>query len=217
VALLELSPIARALERCDFVMNANPINPIGWAKRDESIAYVNYTGHFSDRLFEFPRSLASGLMIESFTFPPKLGESGRDLVRSACPDIRGNQKVLVVHPDTMASKMWPLDRFGRFLELFLALHPEFIVLVVGVIPTQLEAGRFRERVIPCQGLPLAASFSLVASADLFVGVDSAMLHVADMCRIPSVGIFGFSSPERWGCRFTEARLRWVGRPRSKSR
>jgi ADP-heptose:LPS heptosyltransferase len=198
-------PIARALARCDLVMNTNPINPIGWAKRDEGIAYINYTGHFSDKLFEFPRFLDSGLMIENFSFSPKLVECGRDIARLVYRKISGNQKVLVVHPDTMASKMWPIDRFQRFLELFLALHPEFVVLVVGVIPNQLELGRFREQVIACQGLPLAASFSLVASADLFVGIDSVMLHVADMCRIPSVGIFGASSPERWGCRFTRHR------------
>jgi ADP-heptose:LPS heptosyltransferase len=197
--------IRRAVENCDLVMNANPIDPIGWAKRHESIVHDHYAGHFSDRIFELPRYLNSRLAIELFSFPPRLGRHGQTFARSVYREIPPGRKVLVVHPDTMASKMWPLERFAKFLDLFLALHPEFVVLVVGLMPTRLESVPSGDRIFPCHGIRFAASVSLVAFADLFVGVDSVMLHIADMYRIPSVGIFGASPPERWGCRFTRHR------------
>jgi ADP-heptose:LPS heptosyltransferase len=42
---------------------------------------------------------------------------------------------------------------------------------------------------------------LVGEADLFVGVDSCMLHVADLFRVPGVGLFGPTRPRQWGFRF----------------
>jgi len=38
----------------------------------------------------------------------------------------------------------------------------------------------------------------VAESDLFVGVDSCMLHVADMARIPGVGLFGPTNAKEFG-------------------
>ena len=42
--------------------------------------------------------------------------------------------------------------------------------------------------------------SLVAQANFFLGVDSCMLHVADFCRVPSIGIFGPTQADEFGFR-----------------
>jgi ADP-heptose:LPS heptosyltransferase len=42
---------------------------------------------------------------------------------------------------------------------------------------------------------------LVANADLFVGIDSSMLHAADLARVPGVGLFGPTRAATWGFRF----------------
>jgi ADP-heptose:LPS heptosyltransferase len=46
---------------------------------------------------------------------------------------------------------------------------------------------------------------LVADADLFLGVDSSMLHAADLARVPGMGIFGPTSAATWGFRFAAHR------------
>jgi len=45
--------------------------------------------------------------------------------------------------------------------------------------------------------------AIVEEADLFLGVDSCMLHVADLNRIPGVGLFGPTSAKTFGFRFSE--------------
>lgn len=213
--------VAREIGDCDLLMTADPdpdsdfsgnlirlLSPrwsVGWAPNHQTLLPIYEGWHFCDEVFELPKFLDSGLVIESFSSPPGIGKSDHGLARAVYQELSSNQKVLVIHADTAASKMWPLDRFRNFLDLFMALHPEFLVLVVGSTPLPLDSGRFGDRVVPCHGLPLAASIALVAAADLFVGIDSSMLHAADMYRVPSVGIFGPTCPQRWGCRFTRHR------------
>jgi ADP-heptose:LPS heptosyltransferase len=66
---------------------------------------------------------------------------------------------------------------------------------------ELNTGCERDRVIPCLGLPLDLTMGLVANADLFVGIDSCMLHAADLARVPGVGLFGLTRSAAWGFRF----------------
>ena len=44
---------------------------------------------------------------------------------------------------------------------------------------------------------LEESIALIAEADLFVGVDSGLLHIAAALRIPAVGIFGPTTPTKY--------------------
>jgi ADP-heptose:LPS heptosyltransferase len=53
-------------------------------------------------------------------------------------------------------------------------------------------------VIPCYGLSLASSCCLVAESDFFIGIDSCMLHVADLARVPGVGLFGPTNVKEFG-------------------
>jgi D-sedoheptulose 7-phosphate isomerase len=89
----------------------------------------------------------------------------------------------------------------ELFDVFLELHPEVFVLVVGSVDLGLKAGRFAERITPCHGLPLTTSSALVELADLFLGVDSCMLHAADLFRVPSVGLFGPGGHIEFGFRF----------------
>jgi ADP-heptose:LPS heptosyltransferase len=55
--------------------------------------------------------------------------------------------------------------------------------------------------VPCDGIALDTAMCLVSQASLFVGVDSCMLHAADLFRVPSVGLFGPTNAIEFGCRF----------------
>lgn len=122
---------------------------------------------------------------------------------------------MVLHADTCEEKMWPARRFVRVLNEFLARHRDFVVLLVGGRRLPLDCGRVSARVIPCYGLPLMTSAALVANADLFLGIDSCMLHAADIFRVPGVGLFGPTSPDEFGFRLAPHRHVW-GRGRMEN-
>jgi ADP-heptose:LPS heptosyltransferase len=80
-----------------------------------------------------------------------------------------------------------------------------MVWVVGMGHEELSVGSERDRIIPMLGLPLDLTMGLVANADVFVGIDSSMLHAADLARVPGVGLFGPTRAAIWGFRFAPHR------------
>ncbi|OBH13992.1 hypothetical protein A9X03_23715 [Mycobacterium sp. E1715] len=158
--------------------------------------------HSADLMFELARLFDPSLRIESYAgplpFPAPVLESARSM-RAAVP---AGTKVLVVHADTdWAEKRWPITRFIDLLDRFLALHRDYVVWVVGMGHEELNVGREGDRVFPHLGLPLDLTMAMVANADLFLGVDSSMLHAADLARVPGVGLFGPTRAATWGFRF----------------
>jgi len=100
--------------------------------------------------------------------------------------------------------MWPPDRFRAVLEAYLRVRPNCFAFVVGGSKAPVfEALASAARILDCARLPLATSCALVAAADFFLGVDSAMLHVADFARVPSVALFGTSDPNEFGPLFAD--------------
>jgi hypothetical protein len=100
----------------------------------------------------------------------------------------------------------------RLIEEFLDRHPDFAAFVLDFYPWK---GRKPHRlVIHSPGLPLHYAFSVLRASDVFLGVDSCMLHAADLYRLPGVGLFGranigFASKtynyRQWGFRFSRRR------------
>jgi ADP-heptose:LPS heptosyltransferase len=70
----------------------------------------------------------------------------------------------------------------------------------------LEIGRHRHRIVRIDE-HLEMVLAILKHADLFLGIDSCLLHAADLFRIPGVGLFGPTDPRRWGFRLS---------PRSRS-
>lgn len=157
--------------------------------------------HSADLVFRVPRLLAPSLRLEEFAAPPVFPAEAHQLARQMRALVPAGARVLVLHADTTPEKMWPAARFVALLDEFLGDHPEFVVFVVGSGRLPLDAGRHGRRVFMCNELPLAVSLALVGEADLFLGVDSCMLHAADLFRVPGVGLFGPTRCEEWGFRF----------------
>ena len=163
---------------------------------------LRFDKHAADLMFDIPLALDDSLRIQSFSDPLVLDDNDTNAARSLMSKLPHDCRVLIVHTDTGRNKMWPENRFVQVLDAFLDRHLDYVALVVGVKPQVIDTGRHGERVIPCHGLPLETSLALVNLADVFIGIDSCMLHAADLFRIPGVGLFGASSAEEYGFRFT---------------
>jgi len=164
--------------------------------------------HTIDRNFRVVTELLPDLALQDYAAPPRSRGLGGG--RPEVPVDRRPRRVLAVHNETLPHKVWPRPRLRRTLEHFLARHPDWGVIGVG------RRNRDLDRMHPAgprgraRALRLENAFRTVAAADAFLGVDSCMLHLADLHRVPAVGLFG--PPERdplgaraMGLRFTHHR------------
>lgn len=217
----DLESVANNLEKCDFLIWLStwypndpesllkfiaPQHTVGFCPSFEINIPFDFSQHAAESTFEVPRRLSANLCLEDFAYPPIFGSANQKRARIIRNSVSESMKVLVVHGDTKPEKMWPAERFGILLDLFLQRHPDFVVFVVGNHKLQLNIKGYGERIFFYNNrLALATSLALVGEADLFLGVDSCMLHAADFFRVPGVGLFGATSVEHWGFRFAHHR------------
>jgi ADP-heptose:LPS heptosyltransferase len=162
--------------------------------------------HSADLIFALATLFDPAAVIDDYAQPVQVSaavDASARAIRDSVPD---RAKVLVVHADPdWDKKRWPITRFVALLDLFLTRHPDFVVWVVGMGHEELNVGRHGDRVVPYLRLPLDVTMALVSKADLFLGIDSCMLHAADLARVPGVGLFGPTRPVTWGFRFAPHR------------
>jgi ADP-heptose:LPS heptosyltransferase len=118
-------------------------------------------------------------------------------------DIRkmlGGRKLFVVHAESKPDKTWPLAQVNEAIEAFLDTHEDFVPIVLSRRAERLAG--LTPRAVPLGGAPLASATAVVAAADVFLGVDSFHLHVADLWRRPGLGLFGPTQSRHWGFRFS---------------
>lgn len=162
--------------------------------------------HSADLAFKLARLFDPSARIETYARPVPIPLAVQAEVRSLRASLAPGAKVVAVHADSSwIKKRWPVTRFIELLDRFLARHREFVAWVVGMGHEELDVGRERDRVFSHLGAPLDLAMGMVTSADLFVGVDSCMLHAADLARVPGVGLFGPTKPSTWGFRFAPHR------------
>jgi Protein of unknown function (DUF4254)/Glycosyltransferase family 9 (heptosyltransferase) len=184
-----------------------PTTSIGFPTDDDyDIVVPRDLTHSADLTFKLARLFDPSLRIEDYAQPVPLPRSVQQEVRVMRTAVPAGVKVLVVHADAgWTDKRWSITRFVDLLDGFLSRHRDYVAWVVGMGQEELNVGRERDRVFSHLGLPLDLAMALVGSADLFVGVDSSMLHAADLAGVPGVGLFGPTRPEVWGFRFAPHR------------
>ena len=141
------------------------------------------------------------MRIEHYAAPPKLPDAALALSRKLRADLPREAVLLAVHAETKPEKMWSPAKLAKVLNEFLELHRQVIAIVVGQDRWVVDIGHNRARVLSCHGIPLSAAFAVIGVCDLFLGIDSCMLHVADLYGLPGIGLFGPSDPSEWGFRF----------------
>jgi ADP-heptose:LPS heptosyltransferase len=184
-----------------------PTTSIGFPTGDAyDIVVPRDVPHSADLTFKLARLFDPSARIETYAQPVPIPPSAQEKVRSIRAALPAGAKVLAVHADSSSiKKRWPVTKFIDLLDRFLSRHRDFVAWIVGMGQEELNVGRERDRVFPYLGVPLDLAMGLVANADLFVGIDSCMLHAADLARVPGVGLFGLTRPAMWGFRFAPHR------------
>lgn len=208
--------VAQAVKCCDFFLSLNPWHSpavdqlldalavgrsIGFFPAFRTRLPLDFQKHSAELAFDIPRYLDPSLELETFSDPPPLSPASIAFAQALRSKLAKSDHILIVHNETQSEKMWPWSRFEQVLNTFLERHPTFYILVVGRKDPPLQTGH----IISCAGIPLEYAFALVQEADLFLGIDSCMLHAADFFRIPGVGLFGPTNCAEFGFRLTHHR------------
>lgn len=159
--------------------------------------FDDHTKHAADGTFEILRLLDPSLRAEDFVWPVRLPRENVEDARRLRAQVPPPFRVMVVQADSGWENGWPAERFVSVLDKFLARHPNYVAFVVDKEDFGLSAGKFGANVIPLAGLPTVTAWALVNEADLYFGIDSFLVHVADLAGTPSVGLFGPAWPDRW--------------------
>lgn len=198
-----------------------PSHSVGFHSSFQERIDIDFKKHSADLVFDVPLRVHPGLRIEEFAKPHRSDPVSRSCAQRIRESVPSHMRVLAVHADTglwttmgsraldaqvpaeqiLGNKMWPVEKFVALLDAFLSRHEDYVVFVLGGTDLHLGRGHFGDRVIPCCHLPIAVSLALVGLCDVFVGVDSCMLHAADLYRVPGVGLFGPTDPVEFGYRF----------------
>lgn len=115
------------------------------------------------------------------------------------PAVTSAKRLLVLGPGAMlAGKAWPVERFAALANQLTAPGGRLEGAVV--VPTggdmdraaaaTIGAGVSTGRFVDMTGADLLTTAALMARADLFVGNDSGMMHLAAASGAPTLGLFG---------------------------
>lgn len=147
------------------------------------------------------------LGIESASFQlelwtgPSDEERAQKLLENAW--VAESQPLIVVHPGghpRWISKRWPLERYVQLIDE-LASRVKARVVVTGSVEEKLLAEQIEQEAkskpIVAAGLTsLNELAALIRKADVFVGGDTAALHIAAAVGTPLVALFGSTDPVR---------------------
>ncbi len=123
-----------------------------------------------------------------------------------------DKKYVVVHPTSRwAYKEWEISRWAAVASLLMAGGYQVIISVGPAEKERSDSERVSAMidgtVYQTYGqLTLQENAALLRGAELFLGVDTAMMHIAAACQTPSIVLFGPSSEWSWAPWKCENRL-----------
>lgn len=216
--LFDADAVAKAVGDCDLLVSLNTwysdsvdallrffpsAVSIGFYPKFSLPVARNSQKHAVDRAFDVVQQIEPSLNIEDFSQPVELPSWEMENARFIRSRVPGSARVLGVHTQTVMGKMWSPSKFVSVIDKFIDRHPDYVAFIFDQERFGLDSGKHGSRVfpMPCSEISLARSFAILTEADLFLGIDSCMLHLADLYRIPGVGLFGPTNPHEFGFRF----------------
>lgn len=212
----DASLVAATIEFCDLLVSLNtwhtesvdellgilqPPNSIGFHRNFNHAISFEQNKHVTDVMFTLPRLLNPELKLEDFYYPLSLPKEDLNFARSLRSTIPESARLLLIHNETLAAKVWSDEKLIFVLDEFLGRHPTYVVFILDQTERPLDVGKQGARVKQLSDdRSISAYYAVVANADLFLGVDSCFLHAADLFRVPGVGLFGPTDHRVFGFR-----------------
>jgi heptosyltransferase-3 len=112
---------------------------------------------------------------------------------------------VVLHPTSRwLFKTWHIEGYAQVCDYIASVHGMSVVVTGG--PDAKERQLVQEVLEKCRSRPIDLSGILslkqlaacIAKADLFIGVDSAPMHIAAAVGTPVIALFGPSGDHMWG-------------------
>ncbi|MGE5239408.1 MAG: glycosyltransferase family 9 protein [Chloroflexota bacterium] len=132
---------------------------------------------------------------------PSRREAARVVLRERGYDCR--RPLIAIHPGSGGErKCWPTARFSSLVEKLAVGHEAFVLVVTGPAegPESRQMAKEVEEKgwgVPVDGLPLPDLSAILSLADLCVGNDSGISHLASLVNGRVVSIFGPTDPLLW--------------------
>jgi predicted lipopolysaccharide heptosyltransferase III len=143
---------------------------------------------------------AIGLDAEAGPPSMHISDEDREFVRPYVED--GDGPIVAVHPGRpQTRKNWMTDRFAAVADALASKYGARVIFVGA--PAESERvdqimGAMQQPSLSLAGkLSLKQLGALLERSDLFIGIDSAPLHIASAVGTPTVALFGFSDPVEW--------------------
>ena len=118
-----------------------------------------------------------------------------------------NHKTIVIHPSASTEyKLWHRTRFVKLLLLIKEKYPACEPIIVGsqkereyamTLKHEFLAKDIKSTVVNGE-YSLSDTAKLISNADLFIGSDSGLAHLAVLLDTPSITLFGPSDAKKWG-------------------
>lgn len=159
--------------------------------------------------FSVVKLINPNLSVNNFCQPFEIPEDTMSNIIQFKHKISGDYKLLVIHMETKEEKCAPNEFWVDFVNRVLKLEEKLIVISISRSKhLNVEHSRF----LSTCNLSLEACLGLTSISDIFVGVDSCFMHMANFSMVPSVGIFVNSSPIQFGINLSPVKynLRYKG-------
>jgi ADP-heptose:LPS heptosyltransferase len=183
---------------------------IGFDASFDAELYQDHCKHASEIYYEAAKLLSVHEDIKTYCYPPKILFSIENIVKNLFSGIKnivdGEAFILAIHTDTQPCKMWNQENWIIFIENFLNDFSNGIIVILGVT---FEFNIHESRVVDLTKLPIDMSMALLKQCNAFIGVDSCMLHIADLFNIASVGLFIGTSHKVYGLKYSPHYLNLV--------
>jgi heptosyltransferase-2 len=177
---------------------------IGYRQEGSSFLYT-HTRDFSYQRPIVEQNLGLLELLQSPTAESRLGlgvsaefeNSVQHRLASVCA---AGGPVIVFHPfagNFAEFKSWPIGRYAQLAGRLLEAFPARIMVLGSANDRDVweAAGQGGQRLTNlCGELSFAETAALIRQADLFIGNDSSLLHLAEDFGTPAIGIFGSTSP-----------------------
>lgn len=145
-----------------------------------------------------------GVKIEKREFLIQIGEPEKEYVERFLEEkgISKGEFLIALNPgSSWKSKIWPSRNYARLADILIKKFRAKVILLWGQGEESLVesiSSTMEEKPLTAPRTDLKELASLISRCTMFIGSDSAPLHIASSLSVPSVGLYGPTNPHRNG-------------------